>query len=105
VVVVMVMRTVPLYDHTRISRAAGHSGLSCPHCGGDDTSVIDSRPGPQHTIRRRRQCSACSYRFRTYEAVGATKNDLHRMRDDVRMVQKACSSLLKQINEAIGDED
>ncbi len=44
--------------------------MKCPFCGSDDTRVIDSRPADENTsIRRRRECDACTKRFTTYEKV------------------------------------
>lgn len=44
--------------------------MRCPYCGEDNTRVIDSRPvEDNNSIRRRRQCDACSRRFTTYEKV------------------------------------
>ncbi|MGK0441460.1 MAG: transcriptional repressor NrdR [Pseudohongiellaceae bacterium] len=42
--------------------------MRCPFCSNDDTKVIDSRlvaEGAQ--VRRRRECTACSERYTTYE--------------------------------------
>lgn len=42
--------------------------MLCPVCRHDDTKVIDSRPSEEGaTIRRRRACPECTYRFTTYE--------------------------------------
>ncbi len=42
--------------------------MRCPHCGNDDTRVVDSRPAESQTaIRRRRLCIVCDDRFTTYE--------------------------------------
>jgi transcriptional repressor NrdR len=42
--------------------------LRCPRCNQGGTRVIDSRDlEAGSTIRRRRECEACSYRFTTYE--------------------------------------
>ncbi len=42
--------------------------MECPDCGHDRTSVIDTRSGADGTtVRRRRECSRCSFRFTTYE--------------------------------------
>ena len=42
--------------------------MRCPFCGEEDTRVVDSRPAEGGaTIRRRRECEACSNRFTTYE--------------------------------------
>lgn len=44
--------------------------MKCPHCGQPDTRVIDSRPGEEGTLlRRRRLCDACGSRFTTHERV------------------------------------
>ena len=43
--------------------------MECPNCGKTDSEVIDSRLSKDAmTIRRRRQCLACSERFTTYES-------------------------------------
>lgn len=42
--------------------------MRCPRCEQTGTRVIDSRDLENgSTIRRRRECEACSYRFTTYE--------------------------------------
>jgi transcriptional repressor NrdR len=42
--------------------------MRCPRCSEAATRVIDSRDlEAGSTIRRRRECEACSYRFTTYE--------------------------------------
>jgi transcriptional repressor NrdR len=44
--------------------------MRCPKCGCQDDKVIDSRASREGaTIRRRRQCLKCDYRFTTYEEV------------------------------------
>jgi transcriptional repressor NrdR len=42
--------------------------MRCPRCEAEGTRVIDSRDlEAGSTIRRRRECEACTYRFTTYE--------------------------------------
>lgn len=42
--------------------------MKCPYCAYSESKVIDSRPAEEGTtIRRRRECLACSRRFTTYE--------------------------------------
>ena len=44
--------------------------MRCPKCGGSKSSVVDSRQAEDgNTIRRRRECEECHYRFTTYERV------------------------------------
>jgi transcriptional repressor NrdR len=44
--------------------------MRCPKCGCQDDKVIDSRASREGaTIRRRRECASCRYRFTTYEEV------------------------------------
>lgn len=44
--------------------------MRCPKCGGLDDRVIESRAlADGSTIRRRRQCDACEYRFTSYERI------------------------------------
>lgn len=44
--------------------------MKCPKCGAIDDKVVDSRASQDgNTIRRRRECLKCSYRFTTFEEV------------------------------------
>jgi transcriptional repressor NrdR len=44
--------------------------MRCPFCGCEETQVKDSRSAEDgSSIRRRRQCEACSGRFTTFERV------------------------------------
>lgn len=44
--------------------------MKCPACQHNGTRVIDSRPVDEgRSIRRRRECEDCSYRFTTFEKV------------------------------------
>ncbi len=44
--------------------------MRCPHCGGIEDRVIESRQNASGTvIRRRRECVACGYRFTSYERI------------------------------------
>ncbi len=47
--------------------------MNCPRCNSSRTRVIDSRPADEgRTIRRRRECEDCSFRFTTFERVAET---------------------------------
>lgn len=44
--------------------------MHCPACRADDTKVVDSRLAQEGaSVRRRRQCVACTHRFTTFERV------------------------------------
>lgn len=43
--------------------------MNCPSCGYSESNVTDSRPAINDTIRRRRICQECGYRFTTYERI------------------------------------
>lgn len=45
--------------------------MRCPHCGTDDSRVVDSRT-VEDGIRRRRECLDCGSRFTTYERIERT---------------------------------
>ncbi len=48
--------------------------MRCPACSERDTRVVDSRDlDDSATIRRRRECNACSTRFTTYERVESAR--------------------------------
>jgi transcriptional repressor NrdR len=47
--------------------------MRCPKCGSRDDKVIDSRQSRDaSSIRRRRECLKCKYRFTTYEEIERT---------------------------------
>ncbi|WP_075982531.1 transcriptional regulator NrdR [Bacillus massilinigeriensis] len=44
--------------------------MKCPSCQNNNTRVLDSRPVDEgRSIRRRRECEKCNYRFTTFEKV------------------------------------
>lgn len=44
--------------------------MKCPSCQHNNTRVLDSRPVDEgKSIRRRRECEKCGYRFTTFEKV------------------------------------
>lgn len=47
--------------------------MRCPRCHTTNTKVNDSRASDDDsTVRRRRECNACGFRFTTYERLEAT---------------------------------
>jgi transcriptional repressor NrdR len=54
--------------------------MRCPKCGSRDDKVIDSRQSrDSSSIRRRRECLSCGFRFTTYEEIE---------RSDLRVVKR-----------------
>ncbi|WP_071395993.1 transcriptional regulator NrdR [Bacillus tuaregi] len=44
--------------------------MKCPSCQNNNSRVVDSRPVDEgRSIRRRRECEKCGYRFTTFEKV------------------------------------
>lgn len=44
--------------------------MNCPKCGSENNKVLEKRDNDEdRTIRRRRECTDCFYRFTTYERV------------------------------------
>lgn len=57
--------------------------MRCPKCGNRDDKVIDSRQSrDSSSIRRRRVCLACGFRFTTYEEI--ERSDLRVIKRDRR---------------------
>jgi transcriptional repressor NrdR len=47
--------------------------MKCPACKHNGSRVVDSRPADDsRSIRRRRECEACAFRFTTFEKVEDT---------------------------------
>ncbi len=47
--------------------------MECPKCRHHNTAVIDSRDVEHNSVRRRRECETCRYRFTTYEKAEPVK--------------------------------
>ncbi len=88
--------------------------MRCPFCGTSHDRVVDSRESREGvTIRRRRECLACSRRFTTYEKVEeiayrVVKNDGSREDFDrgklLKGLEKACEKRpvsLRQLEEIV----
>jgi transcriptional repressor NrdR len=43
--------------------------MICPKCKNENTQVVDSRDVDSRSIRRRRECDRCKFRFTTFERV------------------------------------
>lgn len=47
--------------------------MVCPRCKSEKIQVIDSRDVDARTIRRRRECEECGFRFTAYERIEQVK--------------------------------
>jgi transcriptional repressor NrdR len=73
--------------------------MRCPKCGCQDDKVIDSRASREGaTIRRRRQCIGCGYRFTTYEEI--EREGLMVLKHDGRHEEFSKEKLLAGIKKA-----
>jgi len=73
--------------------------MRCPKCGCQDDKVIDSRASREGaTIRRRRECISCGYRFTTYEEV--ERSGLLVLKRDGRREEFSNEKLLSGIKKA-----
>src|SRR6516164_8340489 len=73
--------------------------MRCPKCGCQDDKVIDSRASREGaTIRRRRECTACTHRFTTYEEV--EREGLMVLKHDGRREEFSKDKLLSGIKKA-----
>ncbi|MCK5182580.1 MAG: transcriptional repressor NrdR [Dehalococcoidia bacterium] len=71
--------------------------MECPHCGGQESKVIDSR-NLDEGVRRRRQCIACNARFTTYERIQS--HDIFIIKKDGRREEFSRDKLLSGIRKA-----
>lgn len=72
--------------------------IRCPACGGATVSVIDSRAGPNNSVRRRRVC-ACGERFTTYEMI---RSDVELSFEEIDDMSLLLATALERLDEAYG---
>lgn len=76
--------------------------MRCPYCGSLDDKVIESRTlGTGESIRRRRECISCGYRFTSYERIEekpfmVVKRDGRRQPFDRAKLEKGISRALEK---------
>ena len=81
------------------------NNLSCPKCGGD-TGVIDTRqPKNSNTIRRRRMCFRCNYRYSTFEIDADTYNTLLGIAKNIGKIRIDVQYLLDRLNTRMEDDN
>jgi transcriptional repressor NrdR len=73
--------------------------MRCPKCGSQEDRVVDSRASREGaTIRRRRECGSCGYRFTTYEQI--EHDELMVLKRDGRREEFSKDKLLSGIKKA-----
>ncbi len=76
--------------------------MRCPHCGALEDKVIESRQNVSGTsIRRRRECLVCSYRFTSYERIEektlmVVKRDDRREPFDLQKLERGLQTSLEK---------
>ncbi len=74
--------------------------MRCPFCGAEDTQVRDSRPSEdKSSIKRRRFCNECNYRFTTVERIQL--KDLIVVKRTGEKTQFDRDKILRSINTAL----
>ncbi|WP_028973224.1 transcriptional regulator NrdR [Spirochaeta cellobiosiphila] len=76
--------------------------MKCPLCGSLDDKVLESRQNISGTsIRRRRECNSCAYRFTSYERIEETplmviKSDGRRQPFDIKKIERGLNRALEK---------
>jgi len=76
--------------------------MRCPYCGSLDDKVLESRTMVNgESIRRRRECLSCGYRFTSYERIDekpfmVVKRDLRRQPFDREKLEKGIERALEK---------
>ncbi len=86
--------------------------MRCPHCSSLQDKVIESRQNPSGTsIRRRRECLSCGYRYASYErieekALKVIKRDGRREPFDLEKLERGLQKSLEKrsISQAVIDQ-
>ena len=81
--------------------------MVCPRCKSEKIQVIDSRDVDARTIRRRRECEDCKFRFTAYERVEQVKVQVEKRNGTVEPFNrdKIIKGLRVAGRDRISDED
>lgn len=69
--------------------------MKCPRCNALGLTCKDSRPNGE-TIRRRRRCLNCGYRFTTYEI---SAEDYRKLKGEVEGTEALITDMLSYLDE------
>ncbi len=78
--------------------------MRCPHCSSIDDKVLESRQNASgSSIRRRRECNVCHYRFTSYERIEdkplmVIKRDGRREVFDLNKIGRGIRSCTEKLN-------
>lgn len=73
--------------------------MTCPKCLSANSICIDSRITKENSIRRRRRCADCDYRWTTYEVSDEDYYNLVRRNARIaKALQAACNALANEID-------
>ena len=75
--------------------------MICPKCKRGESQVVDSRDVDERTIRRRRECTKCHFRFTTYERLEFI--NLHVVKRDGRIEPFSREKIIRGIEVAAKD--
>lgn len=76
--------------------------MRCPLCGKNDVGTVDSRKTPT-SVRRRRLCRACGYRWSTLEVAERPKSEEDRLVQTmgILLYREGAGALKKRIEEVL----
>lgn len=75
--------------------------LTCPECRAGVSKVIDSRPGSNKGVRRRRECLKCQHRWTTVEVSVLNSQRALQQELKVEYRRQIVSSLQEDFRKAI----
>lgn len=78
--------------------------MKCPKCGSSKDKVLESRQNTQgSSIRRRRECLECGYRFTSYEKIeektlSVIKKDGRSQQFDIKKIERGIRTATDKLN-------
>lgn len=80
--------------------------MNCPKCKSENLCVVDSRDTDERSVRRRRQCDSCGYRFTTYERFEPIKLNVLKRSGNIELFsrEKVVKGIGIAANDRISDE-
>ena len=82
--------------------------MICPNCGSGQTAIVDSRESGWggETVRRRRRCRECGFRYSTFEITEESYNGLLKQQEMLReIVQNRGPKMAMALLDAVQEID